>query len=515
MQDGVQPDDQDADAVDSSFLSRRERRQAEREGRLVPELAGADELAAPPVFETAPVPPAPPLVPTVVIPPTAPAEPSVPSAVWAPPVGESPVAEEPVGEPIPRWAPPPAEPPVAVDEPVAAPQEAAPDPAASWTLEDAPAAPPPAEEEQAEDSFDPFAELGFTSEVPPLAPPPSPPAEEDPFVAPAAAIPLPGESGAQAEAPDFDLSLQTGQIIEGEAPFVPSLLPLRPDAGIEEAPPAAEASDAPEPDPGLEGIPGAAESLAPPPSGLPEPPPLHPVPPDDPAALAVLPPPSEEDAAEPAESAGQQVAAASAPLVTGTSALVDYGDLAKPQPSEWVALLLGIVLPPVGLVASIGAAIRSRRSRGWAIGLNKAAIVVSLVMTGVAAVGGIAVWEAAERARLFQQTVAESAPFCAAATADPALLAPPIYSWPRQGDTIPATIQAMQEFVDRWDGFVPIAPDGIAEGVRSIADRGRELLGGVESSRQVNDVQGAELMLQTIEQSGVGSWVAEYCVAAG
>jgi len=120
-------------------------------------------------------------------------------------------------------------------------------------------------------------------------------------------------------------------------------------------------------------------------------------------------------------------------------------------------------------------------------------------------------WDATVQLQEFDDTVAASAAFCAEAVADPATLAPPIYSWPRQEESIDATLDAMQAFIDRWDAMGELAPAGIQDGVLSIADRGRELRDLVEVARQIDDEQNTSLMQQTIEQSGVDAWVSTYC----
>lgn len=191
--------------------------------------------------------------------------------------------------------------------------------------------------------------------------------------------------------------------------------------------------------------------------------------------------------------------------------LIDSSAIAKPERAEWIPLALAVLVPPVGLIAAIVAAVRSRARRGFAIALNKASIAVALVMCVVLAIVVLVVMDRIEEERLFEERVAAAAGFCAQLDEDPAVRESAIVGWPRQGETIPATIEAMESFVERWNQLALSAPTDIADGVGSIADRGQELLDSVQSARQVDDAEQVDIMRDTVRDSGLIPWVDRYC----
>ncbi len=204
------------------------------------------------------------------------------------------------------------------------------------------------------------------------------------------------------------------------------------------------------------------------------------------------------------------------PAVVGSgSPLVDFGDLAKPRPAEWISFALAFVLPPVGFVAGIVMAALSARRRGWTIVLDKATIVIGLIMTGVAAVGGVVAYGAWTDAREFEATVAGSAEFCAQVQADPTYLEPPIYSWPQRGFSIDSSLDEMQVWVDRWTAAAEVAPTEIQAGVANLAETGQGIVDNVAIARQIDNDQNVETISAAVSASGIDEWVETYCVPAG
>jgi hypothetical protein len=262
--------------------------------------------------------------------------------------------------------------------------------------------------------------------------------------------------------------------------------------------------------------------------------------PVEPAAPAYTPEPAFAVAADPAVAAEPAFAAAAAPapgaasssyaLTNPSSAPSDddptagtqfFGggtgeweeppDLDRTTLAERIALVLAFVLPPVGLIASIVAAVQSSRVRGWVHGFVRTALVISIVTTVIAGFAGAYLFKVIEDGRKHDSIAAASAQFCATIAADPTMIAPPSFGFPAPAGSIPDTVTAIQAFVDKWDALAKVSPSGIRNDVTRVADSARDILDTVTKSHLVDDEQNQAVMSSVAESTNVVGWSEEYC----
>jgi hypothetical protein len=368
--------------------------------------------------------------------------------------------------------------------------------------------------------------------VPPMAPetsqplPPVPGAEHEPPAPPVSAAPT--ASPAPVPAPSAPLT--------GPPSSIPSTSPTPPAApafgGLPIAPPtgstpvsAAPGTVAPERPTSVfapEVRRSAPEPAAPATVPAPAEPPTASV--SDPvarvsvdAARRAAPPPAAPSSgptrpAPPAASGASPRSGPPVPLLPGGSPAdeVDERQLARATVVEKVLFVLAFLLPPIGLIGSIVAAVRSRRRRGWVIGLVQAGVAVGVVFSVIAAGGAYAEYKVLRQQQAHAQIAHDSAAFCAAFVKDPTL-AGADGGWPQPAASVPDSLTAMQGFVDRWAALAKVSPAGIQQGVQSIATTGTEIIGAVKVQRTVDDAQNREQMQSAVGASGVAGWRADYC----
>jgi len=189
---------------------------------------------------------------------------------------------------------------------------------------------------------------------------------------------------------------------------------------------------------------------------------------------------------------------------------VDEEQLARSTVLERVLFVLAFALPPIGLIGSIVAAIRSDRRRGWVITLLKAGIAVGVVFSVLAAAGGYAGYKVLRQQQAHDQTVAASAAFCAAFVKGPTLAAAD-GGWPQPAATVADSVTAMQAFVTRWKAVAAVSPAGIQSGVTGIASAGSEVIDSVNTQHTIDDTSNRQSMQSAVTASGVADWRAEYC----
>lgn len=483
-------------------------------GYSAPGASESAAPAAPPTFE------APPATPTPFFPDAAGTAPAFPTAPAAPPSA------------FPAATPP------SFTQP-AAPEPVAPQPAAPQSFDNAPferpAAPsaPPAFETPVAPTFPPLspetpvasaplpptsvlpaAPAAAPASVPPASIPPADPfgslfetSAPDDMAARLAASPPPGSG------PPPVPSLDTGELPADEDPLK-ALFGLETEeqpAIIDSAPAAWETPSAP-----------AATDLPP---FTPQP--IAPVAPSytpEPAFAAAT------VAAEPAFAAAPGAPSSSYALTNPSSAPADddptagtqfFGggtgeweeppDLDRTTLAERIALVLAFILPPVGLVASIVAAVQSSRVRGWVHGFVRTALVISIVTTVIAGFAGAYLFKVLEDGRKHDAIAAASAQFCATIAADPTMIAPPSFGFPAPAGSIPDTVTAIQAFVDKWDALAKVSPSGIRNDVTRVADSARDILDTVTKSHLVDDEQNQAVMSSVAESTNVVGWSDEYC----
>lgn len=180
-------------------------------------------------------------------------------------------------------------------------------------------------------------------------------------------------------------------------------------------------------------------------------------------------------------------------------------------PADWLALVLAVALPPVGLLASIVVRIVSYTRNGWTSRVARAATIVGVIMTLVAGGGlfvasSIAQSEAAEQAR-----VAESVPLCAALNETPGVLDEPAFGWPNEVVALPATLDMMKAYQSHWAELATIAPSDQTSAARSIAVAAQTLVSAVESTKSIDRQRNLEQMTQITGQTGLNEWYSQYC----
>jgi hypothetical protein len=201
---------------------------------------------------------------------------------------------------------------------------------------------------------------------------------------------------------------------------------------------------------------------------------------------------------------------------TTTPSVLDFSDRPertrpRASPLEWVALVLAVVAPPLGLVSAIAARIVASRTHGWITRVLSIATVVSIVLTVVVAAGAVVSTLIGQSEAAHDAIIAESAPFCAALDETPGVLDLPGYGWPTERLSIPDSIVAMQAYQERWAGLAAIAPDGVRPGVRSVSDAAQSLTNSLVTTQVIDRERNLEQISVVTRASGVPAYVAKYC----
>jgi hypothetical protein len=178
---------------------------------------------------------------------------------------------------------------------------------------------------------------------------------------------------------------------------------------------------------------------------------------------------------------------------------------------EKIGLVLAVILPPVGLIASIVNAVQSSRERGWVHRVVKISLVLSVIMTVVAGFAGAYLYKVIDDARQHDAIAAASTQFCATVEADPGLISPPAFGFPAPGASIPDTIASIQAYVDKWNALAGVSPSGIRTDVNRVADSAQGILDAVTETRLVNNDENIAVMSSVAQSTNVVGWADEYC----
>ncbi len=209
-----------------------------------------------------------------------------------------------------------------------------------------------------------------------------------------------------------------------------------------------------------------------------------------------------------APSAGSASLAGPVGIDSGSS---DEPNVGKSTIGEKIILLLAVLLPPIGLIAAIVAAIGSARRRGWVIGMLRAAVAIGLVLTVISAIGGYIGYTQLLLQEAHQQRVAASAAFCSTIKANPTMKQLPTFGWPAVAASIPDSLTAMQAYEDRWTKLVRLSPDEIRPEAQKIATEAKHIIDGVTVARTVHDSTNISAMSVAASASGVPGWYTEFC----
>jgi hypothetical protein len=256
----------------------------------------------------------------------------------------------------------------------------------------------------------------------------------------------------------------------------------------------------------------------------PGPAPLAPVveytPPLSALAPAALPPVAEPPVAEPPQSA--PFSFGSAPLAPSTfggtgsaPALVLERRPDAPRsangPLDWIAFVLAFLAPPVGLVLGVIAVLTGPKIKGYATSVAKAAIGIGAALSVVLGVAVVVVNKIDHDQATHAAIVASSAAYCAKLTATPATLTSDTYGWPAPEDTIPESITAIKTYETYWESLAKIAPAGIEADTQKFADTAKSIAATVQSTQTLNDEGNVVQIQNLVAQSGIKSWVSNYC----
>jgi len=180
-------------------------------------------------------------------------------------------------------------------------------------------------------------------------------------------------------------------------------------------------------------------------------------------------------------------------------------------PLDWIAFVLAFLVAPVGVVVAIVALVLGYRARGWVSGIAKAAVAIAVVLS-VALGGGYALFANVQQKQAAHDAViASSARWCGELRATPGVLQSPTYDWPTGAETVSASMDGMQKYVDTWTALDKVAPAGIEKGTASIATAAKGIIANVSSSHVLDDAANQSTMAQAVAASGVSAWVSEYC----
>jgi hypothetical protein len=198
-------------------------------------------------------------------------------------------------------------------------------------------------------------------------------------------------------------------------------------------------------------------------------------------------------------------------LPSATAAVETPEDLERSTVGEKVGLAVAILTGPIGLVVAIVTAARGARRRGWLIGMAKASLVLAVISTIAAGIGGYTLWNIRADQIQHDAIAAASAEFCAAGAADPSIVTPPVLGWPAPGATTTESLAAMQAWTDNWTTLAATSPATLRTGMELLATRGQVIIDAVTASRSIDDAANQQQISQIEAQSGVAAWYATYC----
>ncbi len=187
-------------------------------------------------------------------------------------------------------------------------------------------------------------------------------------------------------------------------------------------------------------------------------------------------------------------------------------EIERSTTGERLGLIFSFLLPPIGLVLGIAHAIRSRRRRGWVTGLVRGSVVVGVVFTLLAGLGGAVLGEQRAQALRYDELRQASTVFCGAVATQPDLIALPTFGWPAPAPTIPESIAAMQGYAARWAVLVDDVPAEIRGEVLTLAGTASRIAAAVAVARTVDDVQNQAVIGSLATRSALPAWHTEYCV---
>jgi hypothetical protein len=197
-------------------------------------------------------------------------------------------------------------------------------------------------------------------------------------------------------------------------------------------------------------------------------------------------------------------------------AVVDFSEQPTPparraHPLDWVALVVAIVAPPLGLVVALILRTVRRGDPRWSARIAKTSIAVGLVLTMLLAAAAAWAWLEHGRDREAAAIAAEARPLCAALAAEPTMLRLPAYGWPTETAPLPDTLAAMDDYRQRWSELASIAPTTIAARVEAIADRAAGLVATTESTLTIDRDGNLQAMTAVTDAAALPAWIDTHC----
>ena len=200
-----------------------------------------------------------------------------------------------------------------------------------------------------------------------------------------------------------------------------------------------------------------------------------------------------------------------APVSLGVLGLVAPAPQRAHSALDVVALILAIVLAPIGFIAGIVAAVLSARRRGYVTGLAKAAIVVSLILSVIGAAGGVVGGIALQRQAHEDSLRAGSSAMCTLLAEKPGVLTDAAFGWPAVDSTIPAYVTAVSAYETWWTAVAKAAPAQMRAQVEKVVASAHTAGERMAASRVVDHERDYADMRTVAASSTLPAWTTRYC----
>ena len=176
-----------------------------------------------------------------------------------------------------------------------------------------------------------------------------------------------------------------------------------------------------------------------------------------------------------------------------------------------VALVLAILVAPLGFIAGVVAAILSFRRRGYVNGMAKAAIVVSLILSIIGAAGGVLVGIALQRQAHEDALRSSSAAMCTVLAQRPGVLTDAAFGWPAVDSSIPAYVTAVSDYETWWTSVAASAPKQVKAQAQNVVATAHAAAERMTASRVVDHDRDYGELRSIATASTLPAWAATYC----
>jgi hypothetical protein len=177
---------------------------------------------------------------------------------------------------------------------------------------------------------------------------------------------------------------------------------------------------------------------------------------------------------------------------------------------EWLAIVLAIVVAPVGLVLAIIAVVRSSSARGYVSSMARASVVLGVVFSLIGAGGAVALTLVGAHAGSEAAIRASSDDLCAGLEERPGILDDAAFGWPALGG-IPEYKAEVAAYVQWWQALEAAAPSQAKADVAAIVAAAESAANRMSVSRVVDHGRDRAEMEVAASASLLPGFVAEYC----